>query len=204
MKIPTILTGLKWRRLLPILMLLISLGLYGFASYRLWRFTRGGHAGHGLIYFERSMWETYVLFGLNLPASVACSPVRMPLFNTPIGPFEFYVGKGFFFSYGDAVHFTAIYFFWWWAGKQLDERMNTPPGRSARICYCVLAGMSCLLGLLGILTLSPWATALHLRGGERWQDWIIGGAAIVWGSVLGTYFVASIRSSLSRHLVAGS
>ncbi|HXE90792.1 MAG TPA: hypothetical protein VNK82_07515 [Terriglobales bacterium] len=182
----------KWRKSLSISMLVISLFLFASRAYRLSRDTAASHDVHGGVFRERGMIETKLIHCVNLPALVLSAPVRLPLSNAAIGPETLYIGQGFFFSYGDLTYLIVIFLFWWWVGKQIDERARKPLRGSVRWLYGLFTVLSLALTAIGILSLTPLAPRLYLSASPDWEYPI---AALLWGTLLSAYFIAEVRRS---------
>jgi hypothetical protein len=116
------------------------------------------------------MWETKVLNSLNLPALILSSPVRL-WWERPI-----VIGKGFGVFTGDVAYLVAIFVFWWWIGKQIDDwssREALAPSvyRKRRLFYGGVVILAIALTVLGVASLLP-------RFGKQFQFSV---PAIIWG-----------------------
>lgn len=170
----------KFRRIIPILAVLLAVLLMTSRSFRLWKETERRLAAGGFYddcCRDLRMWETKVLNSVNLPAVILSSPIRI-WWEYPI-----YSGKGFGIFTSDIAFIIAIYFFWWWIGIQLDSQRPSKMHLRSRLAYGGLAVLALALFLLGIASLMP-------KYGHHIGFPI---ASILWGAGIAVYSIEKVR-----------
>ena len=186
----------RWRVRLSVVLLCLTASLFTVRSVRMWNEAESRVSGgfYDDCCRDLRMVETKLINCLNLPAVILVAPIRVLLWK-PI-----YISRGIALFYSDIVLFVAVFAFWWWVGKQLDDRRRAMGlTRSGLWCYASLALLSCALTAVGAATL--------LTGFTRWGSSLNWGpeyaiSAIVWGLLLAAYSFFRLRRGTGSHILA--
>jgi hypothetical protein len=169
----------RWRRVLGASAVSIAVLLIVSRSYRLWMETSSRAPGfYDHCCRDLEMLETKIFNSLNLPAVVLTAPARW-WWDRPL-----YTGLGWGITTGDVENLIGIGLFWWWIGKQCDQKWRATDILD-RIVYHSLA----ILGVL--MVVAGFAILVRKEFLEAPEIFI---SFLAWGFLLSCYFIHRIGS----------
>jgi hypothetical protein len=167
---------LTWRKVLPVLNLIVAIGLLTTGHFQSERH-RAAMRQNGVV----------AEYDYIAPTQVCLTVIDAPAFVLSL-PFDLLLKKSRFAS--QAVFIVVVAAFWYWIGSRLDKRRgNLAPPLKSRIPWLEGIGM-----VIGIVLLVMAADGFRRGAWPR----IIDLSFVLWALVLATLFITQVRISNRR------